>query len=352
MVMKIKEVLQFIETVAPPVYQESYDNAGLIVGDANQGVSNVLLCLDSTEAIIDEAIERDCNLVIAHHPIVFRGLKRLTGKNYVERTIIKAIKNDIAIYAAHTNLDNVLHQGVNGKIAEMLELKNTRILAPKAVLKKISVFLPAILLEQAKHALTESGAGITAERAEHTHASLGVGSGIAGNGAEMKLEALFPMDRQGTITARLEQLRQTAPLTYEIHSVENAYSGIGSGIIGELSKAIDALTFLKKVKKVMQAGCIRHTDLLDKKIKTVALCGGAGGFLLPQAIRNGADVFITGDYKYHEFFDADGKIIIADIGHYESEQYTIQLFQDIISQKFSNFAAYCTNVNTNPVQYL
>ncbi len=262
--MKVFEITDYLEKIAPIHLQEGYDKAGLIVGDPKMEGKGAILCLDSIEEIIEEAIARDCNLIIAHHPIIFGGLKKLNGKNYVERTVQKAIKNDIAIYAIHTNLDNVYLNGVNGKFAEKLQLKKTRILAPK-----------------------------------------------------------------------------------DINTPE-----IGAGMIGELAEPMEALEFLEYLKLSMGVSCVRHTSILDRPVKKVALCGGSGSFLLNQALQQEADVFITGDFKYHEFFDADGKIIIADIGHYESEQYTIELLFEIISQKFSNFALHLTTVNTNPINYL
>ena len=262
--MKIKQVTSFLESIVPLVYQESYDNCGLIIGDSNSEVKGALITLDCTEAIIDEAIETGCNLVIAHHPIIFSGLKKLNGSNYIERTVIKAIKNDIAIYAIHTNLDNV-HNGVSAKIAEKLGLENCKILAPKQELNTDLV---------------------------------------------------------------------------------------GSGIIGELNEAVDAVGFLKNLKLTMQTDCVRHTPLVSKTIKTVAVCGGSGSFLLKNAIAAKADIFITADFKYHEFFDAENKIVIADIGHYESEQFTKDLIYDLLVKNFTKFAVRLSKVNTNPIKYL
>jgi dinuclear metal center YbgI/SA1388 family protein len=251
-----------LEAVAPPHLQESYDNAGLIVGDPATEVTGVLCCLDSTEAIIDEAISKGCNLVIAHHPIVFRGLKRLNGTTYIERTVIRAIRHGIAIYAIHTNLDNVFHQGVNSKIAEKLGLVNTRILTPKA-----------------------------------------------------------------------------------------GDPEIGAGLIGQLPESVSETFFLQHIKAALNTACIRHTALRNRDVKTIAVCGGAGSFLLPEAIRQNADFFVTADFKYHEFFDAEGKLVIADVGHFESEQFTIELLFHILQEKFPTFALHLTNLNTNPVFY-
>ena len=349
--MKIKDIITYLETIAPPAYQESYDNAGLIVGDPEQEATGALICLDSTEAVVEEAISKKCNLVIAHHPIVFKGLKRLTGRNYVERVVIKAIQHGIAIYAIHTNLDNVYYQGVNGRIAEKLGLEKTRVLAPRQVLKKLSAFVPPSHSDSVRQALFAAGAGSVEGSELLSYATLGVGT-IAGTaGAQVKLEVFFQAAQESPVRKALLDSLEGQPHTYEIVTIENTDVRIGSGLIGQLPRAMKEKAFLQHLKESMQANCIRHTPLLGRPIRKVALCGGAGGFLLGKAMAEGADIFITGDYKYHEFFDADGRIIIADIGHYESEQFTIELLYGIISQKFSNFAAYCTEMTTNPVHY-
>ena len=350
--MKIKELTNFLETIAPPNYQESYDNAGLIVGDSNSEIQGVLICLDSTEAIIDEAISKKCNVVVAHHPIVFRGMKRFNGKNYVERVVMKAIKNDVAIYAIHTNLDNVYYNGVNAKIAEKLDLQDTQILAPKGGLKKLFTFIPTQHSDAVRTALFAAGAGDIPNFETLSYASVGAGTHNHQGGAQVKLEVTFPAVHQGAILKALHQSHPFENVPYDIISIENQNTEVGSGMIGYLKQPMSEKDFLQKVKKKMRAGCIKYTKLRRKKVSKVAVCGGAGGFLLKDAIRQNADIFITSDYKYHEFFDADGKIVIADIGHYESEQFTIELLYDIITQKFSTFAAYFTEVNTNPVNYL
>ena len=349
--MKIKEIIACLEVIAPPVYQESYDNAGLLTGDPEAEATGALFCLDSTEAVLDEAIAKRCNLVVAHHPIVFRGLKRLTGRNYVERVVIKAIQHGVAIYAIHTNLDNVYSQGVNSKIAEKLGLRDTRILSPRQVLKKLSAYVPPTHSETVRQALFAAGAGSLAQGDELSYATLGVGTAAGTPGAQVKLEVFFPLALEGAALRALRDSLPGQPFSYEIVSIENPDTRIGAGLIGQLPKAMSGKAFLRHLKESMQLSCVRHTQLLEKPIRTVALCGGAGGFLLSNALAQGAEVFVTADYKYHEFFDADGRIVIADIGHYESEQFTIELLHGIISQKFSNFAAYCTEVNTNPVHY-
>ena len=259
----LKDICKYLESVAPLSLQEDYDNAGLIIGNEKAKIKKALICLDCTEEILDEAIEKNCNLIIAHHPIVFRGIKKFNGNNYVERIIIKAIQNNINIYAAHTNLDNVLKNGVNQRIAKKLKLKNLKILSP-----------------------------------------------IKGS-----------QDKQG------------------------------AGIVGQLSKSENERSFLKRLKTTMKTDCIRHTELLGKQIKKVAICGGSGSFLLNDAIKDKADIFITGDFKYHQFFDSDGKIVIADIGHYESEQFTKEIFYELLTKKFPKFAVHLTKINTNPINY-
>ncbi len=348
--LTIKDITAYLEWLAPPAYQESYDNAGLITGNAAAEVKGAICCLDATEEVLDEAIEKGCNLVIAHHPIVFRGLKKLTGRNYVERVVIKAIRHDIAIYAIHTNLDNVYFKGVNAKISEKLGLKNTRILSPKKELKKLSLLAGPTELEALRTAFFEAGAGSVNGFDRITYATLGVGTGGGAAFAQMKLEVVYPAARTAAILATLNRLAPEAPC--EITSLENQSLEIGSGMIGELPKAMKEEDFLKNLKKVMQAGCVRHTRLRSKPVKTVALCGGSGSFLLPAAIAQGADLYITGDFKYHEFFDAEDHLVIADIGHFESEQFTIDLLCEIISEKFPTFAPLKTSVNTNPVLYL
>ncbi len=264
--MKIKDILAVLEAVAPPHLQESYDNAGLIVGHPEAEVTGVLFCLDSTEAVVEEALALGCNLVVAHHPIVFRGLKRFNGSSYVERTVMQAIRHDVALYAIHTNLDNVYYQGVNAKIAEKL--------------------------------------------------------GLGEPGADSGLRT------------------------------QDSGLSTGAGMIGLLPQPMAETDFLHHVKSALQASCVRHTALRNKPVEKVAVCGGSGSFLLSEALRTGAHAFVTADFKYHEFFDAEGRLVIADIGHYESEQFTIELLFDIVREKFPTFALHCTKVNTNPVFYL
>lgn len=361
----LKNITSFLENVAPLRYQESYDNAGLITGNQNMEITGALIALDCTEEIIDEAIKNKCNLVIAHHPIVFSGLKKLNGKNYVERTIIKAIKNDIAIYAIHTNLDNV-HNGVNAKICEVLGLTNCKILTPKnALLKKLVVFVPITHAEDVRKALFNAGSGAIGNYDECSFNINGTGTfrandnanphvgktGIQHQEAEVRIETIFESIHQNKILKALREVHPYEEVAYDIYPIENSYQNVGSGMVGEFETEMTESDFLLYLKTKMQTACVRHTQLFNKKIKRVALCGGAGSFLLNDAIASGAQVFVTADYKYHQFFDAEDKIIIADVGHYESEQFTKQLLYDLLKRNFNTFALHLTKVSTNPVNY-
>jgi len=348
--MQIKKVISYLETIAPPAYQESYDNAGLIVGDPTWEVTGVMVCLDSTEAVIDEAINNNCNLVIAHHPIVFKGLKRFNGHHYVERVVMMAIKYDIAIYAIHTNLDNVYSNGVNGRIAEQLGLLNTQILRPRQGMKKLTLYVPANESDKLRNRLFKAGAGQIGPVRHLSHASVGAGTRNSSGNAEVRLEMIFPtvVQRQLEQEIRAEGDR----VHYDIVALDNQNPLVGAGIIGTLKEPMAERAFLEQMKRKMKTACVRYTALRRRKVRKVAICGGAGGFLLRDAIAQSADVFITADYKYHEFFDANGQIVIADIGHYESEQYTIELLYSLLSENFSKFAVFATTVNTNPVNYL
>jgi dinuclear metal center YbgI/SA1388 family protein len=364
--MKVKEITDCIEIIAPLAYQESYDNAGLICGNDDMEVNDILICLDSTEAVIDEAIIMGCNLVIAHHPIVFSGLKKFNGKNYVERVIIKAIQNNIAIYAAHTNLDNI-HNGVNAKIAEKLGLINCRVLVPhKNTLKKLITFCPEDKVEVVRSALFSAGAGAIGNYSECSFNTSGTGTFKAEDGTnpyvgergkqhhekEVKIETVYPAQIESKLLKALFAVHPYEEVAYDLIPLSNIHNGVGAGLVGELTSEIDEITFLNGLKQVMKTDCIRYTNLRSKKIKKVAVCGGSGSFLLDNAIKTGADVFVTADFKYHQFFDAENRIIIADIGHYESEQYTMELFYELLKKKFNTFALHLTKMNTNPIKYL
>jgi dinuclear metal center YbgI/SA1388 family protein len=363
--MKIKELLSVIESFAAPELQEDYDNAGLVTGNSSWDCAGVLCSLDVTVEVIKEAIEKKCNLIVAHHPIIFRGLKRINGKNYVEQVIIEAIKNDIAIYAAHTNLDNVV-LGVNGKIAEKIGLKNVTILQPKQrILRRLITFAPLDKAEQVRQAVFNAGAGHIGKYSECSFNSKGTGTFKAEQGAhpyvgeigerhsedETKIEIVYPSYLELQVVKALIDNHPYEEVAYDIFTMENVHYGIGSGIIGEMEEPMKENEFLKMLKDVFQCGVIRHTELRNKPVKKVAVCGGAGSFLIKKALQSGADMYVTGDVKYHEFFDAEGQMVLADIGHYESEQFTADLLHDLLAQKFPTFAVLKTGVNTNPVRY-
>ncbi|MCU7548710.1 Nif3-like dinuclear metal center hexameric protein [Chitinophagaceae bacterium LB-8] len=363
--MNIGEVISIIESFAAPELQEDYDNAGLITGNPQWTCSGVLCSLDATLEIVLEAKQKGCNLVVAHHPIVFRGMKRLNGRSYVEQTIIEAIKSDIAIYAAHTNLDNVI-KGVNGKIAAKLKLKNCKILQPKnRMLRRLITFAPVDKAGQIQQALFDAGAGHIGNYSECSFNSEGQGTFKAEQGAdpyvgeigerhyekETKIEVVFPFYLQRQVLKSLLDHHPYEEVAYDIFTMENSHDQIGSGMIGELEEAIPEADFLKIVKDAFGVEVIRHTALRGQPVKRVAVCGGAGSFLIRRALQQKADFYITADVKYHEFFDAEGQMVLADIGHYESEQYTVELLYDLLVEKIPNFAVLKTGLNTNPVRY-
>lgn len=364
--MQVHEITSFLEGLAPLSYQEDYDNAGLIVGSSNMEVSKALLCLDSTPEVIEEAISEGANLVIAHHPILFSGLKRLNGNTYVERAIISAVKNDIAIYAVHTNLDSVA-RGVNGKICEKLGLKNCRVLSPRErPYMKLYTYCPTSEAEKIRAALFESGAGHIGDYDECSFNVQGVGTFRGGEGTdphlgepgkhqqveEVRIELIFPVPLKNKLIHALKDVHPYEEPAFDIVSLENSSEQIGFGMIGELEKPQAESDFLQMLKTQMEASHVRHTELLGRAVKKVAVCGGAGAFLLHIAIKQGADAFVSADFKYHQFFDADGKILIADIGHYESEHFTTELIYEILTKNFPNFAVLFSKKYTNPIKHL
>jgi len=363
--LTIKDIVTELESIAPLQLQESYDNAGLITGQLQQKITNILVCLDCIEAIVDEAIRNNCNLIIAHHPIVFNGFKKLNGNNYVERTIIKAIQNNIAIYAIHTNLDSVLSHGVNTKIAEKLRLKNLKILAPKSgMLAKLVTYAPIANANGLRQALFEAGAGRIGNYDSCSFSTNGQGTfrgneksnPFVGNKGEIhseneiRIETIFPIHLKNKIVSALFGAHPYEEVAYDICILDNEWNDAGSGMFGELGEPLAVKDFLELVKNNMKTPVIRHTEF-SKSIKKVAICGGSGSFLLKRAIHAGCDAFVTADFKYHEFFDADNKLIICDIGHYESEQFTSELIIEIIKKKFPNFAPILAETNSNPVNY-
>lgn len=363
--LKIKDVTRELEKLAPIAYQENYDNAGLLIGNQETEISGVLLTLDVTEEVIEEARNKNCNLIVAHHPIIFKGLKKLNGSNYIERTVINAIKNDIAIYATHTNLDHVA-LGVNHKIAERLGLQNVKILAPKSqILKKLTFFTPLSHTQIILDALFEAGAGRIGKYKDCSFRAEGTGTFFPDEFAnptigspgkletvnEHRVEIMFPSFLESKIISVLRKVHPYEEVAYYLHVLENENQEVGAGAVGDLKEAMDPESFLNFLKVQMNASVIKYTKPVNKLIKRVAVCGGAGSFLLSNAKGAKADVFVTADYKYHEFFDAENSIMICDMGHYESEVFTKNLLYTYLSGIFSNFALCLSEVNTNPVSY-
>jgi dinuclear metal center YbgI/SA1388 family protein len=363
--MKIIDLISVLEHYAAPELQEEYDNAGLITGSPSWTCSGVICTLDVTIKVLKEAKQNGCNLIVAHHPIIFRGLKKINGKTYVEQVIIEAIKNDIAIYAIHTNLDNIL-LGVNGRIADKLGLVNTSILLPKnKMLRRLITFAPTDKAEQVRKAVFDAGAGHIGKYSECSFNTEGTGTFKAEEGAdpyvgeigeqhqerEVKIEIVFPFYLETQVVKALIENHPYEEVAYDIFTMENVHFGIGAGIIGELKTPMEEKEFLKLVRDRFQAMGIRHTGLLGRPLRKIAICGGAGSFLIGKALQLGADLFLSADVKYHEFFGAEDRMVIADIGHYESEQFTTDLIHDLLAEKFPKFAVLKTKVNTNPVRY-
>lgn len=355
-----------MEDFAPPALQEGYDNSGVQCGNVLLPARGALLCLDVTEEVLAEARRKKCNLIIAHHPLIFSPLKRLTGASYVERILMTAIKQDICIYACHTNADNV-QTGVNHKFAGKLGLINTRILQQKkGLLKKLVTFVPKDHAEKVRNALFGAGCGEIGNYDSCSYNLEGKGTFRANEKAnpfvgrknelhfeaETRLETVFEIYKESQVVRALHKAHPYEVVAYDIYPLDNRHPAVGSGMVGELPKAVDEQKFLLQVKETFACGSVRHTKLLGKKVKKVALCGGSGSFLLRDAIAAKADVFITGDFKYHQFFDAENKLVIADIGHYESEQFTPEIFYAVIRKKMPKFAVHLSNQKTNPVNYL
>ena len=336
------------------------------IGLTDAETTGALLCLDVTEAVLDEAIASGCNLIISHHPLIFKGYKSITGKDYVERCILKAIKNDIVIYSAHTNLDNA-PGGVNFKIAEKIGLKNVRILDPKeSSLIKLVTFVPSAQAEEVRNALFTAGCGCIGNYDSCSYNTEGEGTFRAQEGShpfcgtvgelhretEVRIETILPEYKKGEVIRALLSKHPYEEPAYDLYPLHNSWAQVGSGIVGELEEPESELEFLKRIKRIFEVGCLKHNKLTGRLIQKVSLCGGAGAFLIPQAVRSGADVFITGEIKYHDYFGRETDILLAEIGHYESEQYTKEIFYSIIRDLFPNFALQFSKVNTNPIKYL
>jgi len=364
--MIIKDITNCIEEIAPLNFAEGFDNVGLLIGNYNTKVTGVLVTLDTLENIVDEAIDKKCNLIVSFHPIIFSGLKKINGKNYVERVILKAIKNDIAIYAIHTALDNS-DQGVNAKICEVLNLKNTKILIPQAnTLKKLTTYIPLDNAEHVRKSLFNAGAGTIGNYDQCSFNAEGIGTyrgnensnpvlgekGKLHQESEVIISVIFEKNKEKNLLKSLFKAHPYEEVAYEIVSLDNKNQEIGIGMIGELNEPMNEVDFLKFIKETMNVKGIRHSKLLNKPINKVAVLGGSGSFAIENAKNADADIYITADIKYHEFYKAENKLIIADIGHYESEQFTKNLLVDILTKKFPNFAIILSQINTNPIYYL
>lgn len=363
--MKIKDILAIIEEVAPLRLQESYDNSGLLVGDGQAEVERVLICIDITEAVVQEAIDRGCGLVLSHHPIIFHGLKRLTPATYVERTVLLAIRNNIALAAMHTNLDNS-NLGVNKRIADKLGIVATQILDAKAgILNKLITFVPESHADAVRKAMFEAGGGHIGNYSSCSYNINGLGTFKANNEArpfvgtaeelhfepEQRIEMVVPNYLIHQVTKAMKTVHPYEEVAYDVIELHNNWSNAGAGMIGLLPKPMDEIEFLEHLRQVFRVPVIRHSPFLHRKIEKVAFCGGSGAFLLPQAKSAGADAFITADIKYHQFFDPDGALLMVDAGHFETEQFTKELMADILRKKNANFAVLFSDVNTNAVRY-
>lgn len=360
----IREIINIIEEFAPLSLQESYDNSGLQVGDASVEATGALLCVDVTEAVVDEAVAKGVNLIIAHHPLLFRPLRRIVGSNYIERVVMKALRHDVAIYAAHTNLDAV---AVNHRWAEMLELTDVNVLQPTSdMLMKLVTYVPAEHIDAVRSALFTAGAGAIGNYDCCSYAGAGMGTFRAGVGThpycgeigvlhqepECRLEVVIPRYLKSRVIKALLAAHPYEEPAYDLIPIANDYTMAGMGVVGNLSQEVDAMQFLQQVKKLMSCASIRYTHLDGRKIKRVALCGGVGSSLIGSAIAAQADIFITGEIGYHQFFGYENEIILAEIGHYESEQHIKSIFCDVITKKIPTFATYYTEVDTNPIKYL
>jgi len=363
--MIVQDVINHLEKLAPLAYAEDFDNVGLLVGDKNIKVTGILVTLDTLEAVVEEAIAENCNLIISFHPIIFKGLKKLTGKNYVERVVMKAIKHDIAIYSIHTALDNAL-QGVNDVICNQLELTNKHILIPQSeTIKKLTTYVPKNEAEQLRIALFKTGAGSLGNYNNCSFNVEGIGTfngnkntnptkgekGVTHIEEETKISITFPKHLESKVIKTLFESHSYEEVAYEITTLENKNQNIGMGMIGELKEPLDELPFLRYLEAKMNTECIRHSSFLNKKIKKIAVLGGSGSFAINAAKASGADAFITADLKYHDFFTAENSIFLADIGHYESEQFTKNLLVGYLTKKITNFAIILSKTNTNPVKY-
>lgn len=371
--MKIKEITKLLEEMAPLAYAEDYDNVGLLVGNSENKVTGILVCHDALESVIEEAIAKKCNLIVCFHPIIFSGIKKITGANYVERVVIKAIKNDLAIYAVHTALDNHA-EGVSKIFCDALGLQKIKILIPKKqFIQKLVTYTIPENAEIIRKALFEAGAGNIGNYENCSFNSTGIGTYMGNEHSnpeigdkfefveanEIKIEVIFEKHLESKILKALFNNHVYEEVSYEIYNLQNSHQNLGLGSIGELKTPMEEKDFLLFVKDKMQTEGIRHSEFLKKKIKKVAVLGGSGSFAIKNAIAAGADVFLTADLKYHDFYKAENQILLTDIGHFESERYTKYYIVDYLRKKILNFATdspvgaiILSEVITNPVKYL
>ena len=363
--MTIKDITEHIETIAPLKYAEDFDNVGLLIGDYHTEVTGVLVTLDTLDSVVDEAIAKNCNLIVSFHPIIFSGLKKINGNSYVERVVQKAIKNDIAIYAIHTALDNSA-KGVSAKMTEVLELQNTKVLLPKAgLIKKLTTYVPNKDVDTVRRALFNAGAGAIGNYSNCSYNMLGLGTflgnensnptigkkGVLQQEKETYISMVFEKHLENNVLKALFEAHPYEEVAYEIVTIDNTHQHIGMGMIGELSQLLSETDFLNLLKEKFKLKCIRHSTLLNKPIKKVAVLGGSGSFAIEAAKNVGADVYVSSDFKYHDFYKAENQLLLADIGHYESEQFTKNLLVEHLIKKFTNFAIILSETNTNPINY-
>ena len=363
--MRLKELMQALEGIAPFSLQESYDNSGIQIGSPDQEISRALICLDVTEKVLREAKERKCDLILCHHPLIFKGITRLTAANATERIIMEAVRQGIAIVAVHTNLDNV-YDGVNNKLASVIGLKNLKVLKPsKGLLKKLVTFCPTEHADKVRAAIFEAGAGKIGDYDCCSFNLEGKGSFRAGENTnpytgsinelhyepEVRIETIFPAYLQPAVLSAMFASHPYEEVAYDIYPLDNLFNKVGSGMIGDFDTPMSEKGFLEHLKKTLNISFLRHTAFIDQPVSRVAVCGGSGAFLLPDAMKAGVQAFVTGDVKYHQFFEADRKILLIDAGHYETEQHTKELLHSQIKKKLTNFALLISEVDENPVLY-
>ncbi|WP_417199181.1 Nif3-like dinuclear metal center hexameric protein [Bizionia sp.] len=370
--MIVQDVINCLEDFAPTSYAEDFDNVGLLVGNTQENLTGILVTLDTTEAVIDEAIATNCNLVVSFHPIVFKGLKKITGQSYVERVVIKAIQHNIAIFAIHTALDNAFH-GVNDMICEKLKLTNRQILIPQpGTIKKLTTYAPHAEAATIREALFAAGAGSIGNYDHCSFNMKGVGTFRGGETSnptkgkkmeihsepETQISVTFPKHLESQIRQALFSAHSYEEVAYEIVNITNTNQHIGMGMIGTLEEPMTESDFFNYLKVEMATNTIRHSAFLNKPVQKIAVLGGSGSFAISAAKRAGADIFITADLKYHDFFQAENNLILADIGHYESEQFTKNLLVAFLNKKITNFAPalpvgrlILSKTSTNPVKY-